>query len=84
MTADLTNEILTQALEKGWKVQMPVLPCHSQTVERAVKLTSEASHLVYGQEARHRHIITKYSCRQLRPAFASKGTYTHTYEQVLE
>ena len=38
-------------MEKGIKLQLPVLLRDSQSVERAVKLTSEALHLVYGQEA---------------------------------
>ena len=47
LTADIATEILSDAMEKRTKLQLPVLPRHSQSVERAVKLTSEASHLVY-------------------------------------
>ena len=35
----------------------PNLPALSQGVEREVKLTMENSHVMYGQEARHKHII---------------------------
>ena len=84
LTADVATEILSAAMEKGMKLQLPVFPCHSQSVERAVKLTSEASHLVYGQEARHHHTVTKYCCRQVRPSFASEASYSQSYEELLE
>ena len=84
LTADIDAEILSDAMEKGINLQLLVLPCHSQSVERAVKLTSEASHLVYGQETRHRHIVTKYCCRQVRPSFAFKASYSQSYEELFE
>ena len=84
LTADIATEILSDAMKKGIKLQLPVLSCHSQSVERVVKLTSETSHLVYGQEARHRHIVTKYCCRQVRPSFASKTSNSQSHEELFE
>ena len=56
------------------KPDLQVYPCHSQSVERAVKLVSEASTCVYGKERRHQHICGKIQSRKLRKAFASKGS----------
>ena len=58
-TTDYSSEQLKHALKTGEMLQLPVFPSHSQSVERAVKLTSEAAEMVYGQEARHKHIQTK-------------------------
>ena len=53
--------MLHETLE--FRTKLPVtedFPAHSQiNVERAVKLLFEASHIVCGQEARHRHILVK-------------------------
>ena len=38
--------------------RIPNFPCHSQSVQRAVKLVSEASTQVYGEDARHKWILT--------------------------
>ena len=48
---------MRQALLGGTSVNLPVkLPSHSQSVERTVKLVTEASKRVYGFEQRHKHI----------------------------
>ena len=80
LTEELTEEDLQEALRSGKKIDLPDLPCHSQSVERAVKLTSEASHKVYGQEARHRHILAKVTSMKMRPSFESKGQYMEEYD----
>lgn len=53
----------------------PIFPLHSQSVERAVKLTSEASGQSYIWELRHKYIVSKNKCRALRPQFRSKNEY---------
>ena len=53
-------------------MEFPNLPAHSQGVERAVKLTTEALQTVYGQEVRYKLIITKLLYHQIRPSFTSK------------
>ena len=42
------------------KPQLPNLPIHSQSVERVVKLVTEASDNFFGYESRHRAIQTKF------------------------
>ena len=64
----------------GEPLDLPDFPSHAQSVERAVKLVSEASSFVYGLEARHKYILTKVKRRKLRPAFKSKSEYTFNYQ----
>ena len=40
-------------------MKFPNLPAPSQGVERAVKLTTDNSQIVYGQEARHKYITCR-------------------------
>jgi hypothetical protein len=50
-------------------------PLHSQTVERAVKLTSEASKRSYIWEVRHKYIVATNKSRGERPIFYAKSDY---------
>ena len=53
----------------------PDFPLHSQSVERAVKLTSEASKRSYVWERRHKYIVAINKSRAQRPQFRSKSDY---------
>ena len=53
LTLDLSDNELQNSLLTGEKIDLPDFPSHSQGVERAVKLVTEASQSVYGFEARH-------------------------------
>jgi hypothetical protein len=55
--------------------QPPRFPLHSQSVERAVKLTTEASTTSYIWQKRHNSIIVKNKSRLQRPEFLTKKTY---------
>jgi hypothetical protein len=55
--------------------QPPHFPLHSQSVERAVKLTTEASTTSYIWQKRHNSIIAKNKSRLQRPEFRTKKTY---------
>jgi hypothetical protein len=68
-----TNEEL-EAM-KDVCAEAPNYPLHSQTVERAVKLTSEASTKYYIWQKRHNFIVAKNKCRKQRPHFRSKSDY---------
>ena len=54
---------------------LPEFPSHAQTVECAVKQVTEASHQVYGREARHKYILSKVKSREIRPAFETKTNF---------
>ena len=52
---------------------------HSQSVKRSVKLVSEASHICYGFDSRHKAILAKVTSRKIRPMFASKTVVLNFY-----
>jgi hypothetical protein len=53
----------------------PSFPLHSQGVERAVKLTSEASMTSYTREKQHNFIVAKNKSRAQRTEFRTKQDY---------
>ena len=72
LTLDFSDNELQNSLLTGEKINLPDFPSHSQGVEWAVKLVTEASQSLYGFEARHQHLLAKVLCQQLGPAFSSK------------
>ena len=82
LTQDFSDNELQNSLLTGEKINLPDFPSHSQGVERAVKLVTEASQSVYGFEARHQYILAKVLCQQLRPAFSSKGSYMELFDSI--
>lgn len=56
-------------------LEFPDLPCHTQAVERCVRLVTEASASVCGAEARHGFIKARLAARQIMPKFNTKGEY---------
>ena len=59
-------------------MSFPMFSCHSQTVERCVKLVTEASSKVCGQENRHKRILTVMANRAARKPFESKNQYQYS------
>ncbi|GBL92288.1 hypothetical protein AVEN_35838-1 [Araneus ventricosus] len=49
--------------------------CHSQTVERCVKLVTEASNKVWGHEARDVYIRATLKFRSVMPNFFKKSDF---------
>ena len=60
----LSDDVLKSCIEMSLKPDIIDLPSHSQSVERCVKLISEASNYVYGFENRHKSILAKVFSRQ--------------------
>ena len=81
-TRFLSDSDILNFIEHKTKPDLPSLPSHSQSVERSVKLVSEASKTVYGFDNRHRSILTKVLGRKLRPSFMSKGHYYENYNKM--
>jgi hypothetical protein len=71
--AGLSNEIIESFVSDDnlW----PAYPLHSQSVERAVKLTSDASKKSYIWEKRHQYIVAATKSKAERPKFRSKSDY---------
>ena len=76
----ILSRISTAKLEDICSVPhiFPKFPCHSQSVERAVKLVTEAAGKVCGGEKRHDHIVTVIACRKARAPFMSKKSYKYS------
>ena len=79
-TMKYTDLELKEMLENQTKPSLPIFPSHSQSVDRSVKLVSEASVCVYGQEHRHQHICGKVLSRNERKSFTSKSYYDESYD----
>ena len=82
MMKDFSESELREPLLNGTKLNLPELPSHSQAMEWAVKLTTEASQTAYGFEARHQHITAKVLSQKLRTAFLSKGSYREQFDSI--
>jgi len=50
-------------------------PCHTQAVERLIRLVSEASEKVFGHEARENYVRAKLQSREEKPEFETKRQY---------
>lgn len=76
MTKKISTEDLTQMI-KDVPEGMEILrfPCHSQAIERCVKLVTEASSKVCGPEARDGFIRSQIASRQELPHFNTKGEF---------
>ena len=70
LTLDLNEAELLAIKETPFKV--PNYPCHTQAVERGVKLVSEASAAVIGQEAQEGFICQRIKERKVLNKFESK------------
>ena len=73
LTLSKTNEELLAYKESPMVV--PKYPCHTQAVERAVRLVSEASAAVVGQEARDGFIQQRMEARKILPNFETKKEF---------
>ena len=69
----LSDEELQAAVEVPHV--FPVMPLHSQSVERAVKIVSEVCESVFGEKAQREMIASITKCRTDRPAFNAKKDY---------
>ena len=68
----LSESNLHETLKTGFKMNMAKFLCHSQDVERHIKLVSEALATVCGQETRDGFIRTQIQSRKEIPKFESK------------
>ena len=71
----LDNEELNSAITTP--IIMPEFPVHSQSVERGVKLVSEAATKAVGEEKRHQHILSIIESRAMRAACDTKKDFKY-------
>ena len=55
-------------------MEVPNYPCHNQAVERNVKLVTEASLSVAGEEARHGLVLSTITSRKNMPILIQNKT----------
>jgi hypothetical protein len=73
MDSDSLNDILTEkTIPTLYNVKFP---CHTQAVERSIRLVSEASSSVCGEESRDGLIRAKIKSRSVMPTFNTKREY---------
>lgn len=71
-----SNEELLNLVSAGSSfLEFESLPCHTQAVERCVKLVTEASTSVCGPDARDGFIRTRIKARQDVPLFETKSQF---------
>jgi hypothetical protein len=79
LLSELTTEELDQirACPEGNETMNEIkkIPCHTQSVERAVKLVTEASQAVCGEKRRNGTIRVKLESRAKMPKFGSKQDF---------
>nr|CAH7730300.1 unnamed protein product [Callosobruchus chinensis] len=73
--ANITNEDLKLFIENNDTLEFPRFPCHTQAVERCVKLVTEASSCVIGEEARDGFIRLRVKSREIMPHFHHKAEH---------
>lgn len=56
-------------------MDFPDYPCHTQAVERCVKMVTEASMAVAGEKARDGFIRSQLQSRAIMPSFETKKNY---------
>lgn len=75
----LTRHLTTSHIENNIKAKeyfvMDNLPCHSQGVERAIKIVTEASSLVCDYNSRHGLIRSRLQSRNKIPKFETKSDF---------
>ena len=70
LTVDVSDDELAEC--SNHPIQLPFYPCHTQAVERTVKLVTEASVKCYGHSSRHGWIMNVLKSRKTKPSFQSK------------
>ena len=74
-TLNLSNEDIATLIASGSHFEIGKLPCHSQAVERHVRLVTEASLALCGTEARDGFIRSRIKSRNELPKFDTKVNF---------
>lgn len=75
LAAALTNQELQEIIQGTFVPNFGKFPCHTQAVERCVKVVTEASLKVCDESSRDGYIRLKLKGRKLLPAFDYKSQY---------
>jgi hypothetical protein len=72
MLAKASDTDIQNALDEGREWKLLDFPCHSQSVERHVKLVTEAAAAVRGENQRDGYIRVRLLSRKAIPTYSSK------------
>lgn len=81
LTKKINIQVITEAINDVNLIRKVIIdkfyqmPCHSQAVERCVKLVTEASATVCGADKREGYIKNKLEARRIMPFFNTKKDY---------
>ena len=75
LTRSISDDEINHLISSKEKKKFPHQSCHKQAVERCVKLVTEASSLVCGQNSRDNFIRTKIKSHQKMPSFETKREF---------
>jgi hypothetical protein len=84
LTVDISDSDIQQFVATGASevISFPRFPCHTQAVERCVKLVTEASAVVCGFHSRDGVIRSKLEARRIMPTFKTKSEYRTESELI--
>ena len=74
-TVNLSDEDTTNMIKNDSQLEIEKHPCHSQAVERHVRLFMQASLATCEAEARNRYIRSEIKSRKELPKFDTKVDY---------
>ena len=80
MLEALTLEQIESSLHTP--ISFPKYPCHSQTVERMVKLVTEVATSVFGEERQQGKVLTVLASRKSRKAYDTKKDYKVAWNEA--
>lgn len=83
VTKGLPKSTLLECIQNGNFIRDLIgsIPCHSQAVERSIKLVSETSKVVSGEANRNAIVYTKLASRKILPQANTKSDYKLFFEQ---
>jgi len=82
LTRHISTETLKKIISKEYDdIEFLNYPCHTQAVERCVKLVTEASNSVCGPEAREGFILSRITSRECLPKMDSKRQFSEALQK---
>lgn len=75
LTFNISNEALDNIVTGKETINFDKFPCHTQAVERCIKIVTEASTKVCGESSRDGYIRLKLEGRQILLTFDNKSQY---------
>ena len=75
ITACISHDKLKEMVTTGEVAEIQKFPCHTQAVERCIKLVMEASSAVCGTQSRDGFIHARLASRAIIPSFNTKNHY---------